>query len=282
MKKLLLITILGLFTAISTLAQGGFPQNGTCGENLIWHLDTESGVLTISGTGDMTTFYQAPWPTMLIKQANIADGVTSIGHSAFRDCFYLTSITIPNTVTSIGAVAFSSCRSLSDIDIPDSVTSIGTQAFYSCHSFNSVDIPASVTNIEHYAFSYCSGITEITVRAVVPPVVKGSAFDNINASSITVYVPQESLEEYQNAYLWSRFNLQGVVYAGVAKNVLEGISIFTQNREIIISGIEQPEISVYDVNGRIVASGAMNRIAVAKTGVYLVRVKGCTVKVLVS
>ena len=533
MKKLLQITILGLFTAISAMAQSGFPESGTCGENLTWHLDIESGVLTVSGTGDMTTFYQAPWHYMFVKQANIDDGVTSIGHSAFRDCFYLTSVSIPNSITSIGNSAFSSCRSLTSVAIPDSVTSIGISAFSYCRSLSSIDIPNSVTSIgkgafyycsnltsinvdaanSHYlsmdgvlydkdkttliqhpagktgafsipnsvtsietrgfsdcsglssvdipdsvesigdyafsgcsglssvtipnsvksignyafsgcsgltsidistsitsigfqTFSYCtgltsidipnsvisigrdaffsctslssvtisssvtdiedsafrcclglisievdaanfhyssmdgvlynkdqttlvqystgktgaftvpnsvtsignrafyycsgltsvdipnsvtsiggeafydcSGLTEITLRAVVPPAVKVVTFDHVNVSSITMYVPLESLEDYQNIYPWSRFNLQGVVFSAVAENTLEGISVFAQDREIIISGIEQPKVSVYDVNGRIVASGAMNRITVAKAGIYLVCVKGCAIKV---
>ena len=55
--------------------------------------------------------------------------VTSIG-SAFSNCEYLTSITIPNSVTSIGNCAFYGCSSLTSITIPNSVTSIGSSAFY--------------------------------------------------------------------------------------------------------------------------------------------------------
>jgi hypothetical protein len=42
--------------------------SGTCGENLTWTLDLPSGVLTISGTGEMDNYYtsssistQKPW-----------------------------------------------------------------------------------------------------------------------------------------------------------------------------------------------------------------------------
>lgn len=58
--------------------------------------------------------------------------VTSIGDYAFRDCYGLTSITIPDGVTSIGMSAFDSCYNLTIITIPDSVTSIKYRAFFYC------------------------------------------------------------------------------------------------------------------------------------------------------
>ena len=58
--------------------------------------------------------------------------VTSIGDYAFRDCYGLTSITIPDGVTSIGMSAFDSCYNLTSITIPDSITSIKYRAFFYC------------------------------------------------------------------------------------------------------------------------------------------------------
>ena len=54
--------------------------SGTCGDNLTWTLDTESGILTISGTGAMYNFEYpnyAPWYSSRssIKTVIIEDGV---------------------------------------------------------------------------------------------------------------------------------------------------------------------------------------------------------------
>ena len=57
------------------------------------------------------------------------EGVTSIGHSAFKDCRNLTEIRIPEGVTSIEEWAFYNCSSLTKISIPEGVTSIGHVCF---------------------------------------------------------------------------------------------------------------------------------------------------------
>ena len=112
---------------------------GTCGTSVEWEYDTSTGVLIISGTGNMaeySSYSRAPWYQYRasIKVVKIQNSVTSIGVYAFRECSSLTSITIPDSVTSIGRSAFSGCSSLTSITIPDSVTSIGDEAFRECSS----------------------------------------------------------------------------------------------------------------------------------------------------
>ena len=93
----------------------------------------------------------------------IPDGVTIIGHSAFRGRTSLTSVTIPDSVTMIGNGAFENCTSLTSVTIPDSVTVIGLLAFENCTSLTSITIPDSVTKIGSEAFKNCTSLTSITI-----------------------------------------------------------------------------------------------------------------------
>lgn len=138
----------------------------SCGANLTWEYNTETKVLTISGTGAMSDFdwqtggMLAPW----VKNNNIynyletvviSDGVTSIGEHAFYYCENLKNITIPSSVKSIGMGAFYSCKALTGITIPNGTESIGEDAFKYCNGLKEVTVPGSVKSIGDGAFSGC-------------------------------------------------------------------------------------------------------------------------------
>ena len=95
MKKLisLLIVVMMVFATFSSAIHiSAETVSGTCGDNLTWSLDSTTGVLTISGTGEMNDFgysdNKAPWYTKrdLITSVELSDDVTSIGSYAFHDC----------------------------------------------------------------------------------------------------------------------------------------------------------------------------------------------------
>ena len=153
----------------ATALAADIVDRGTCGaegngSNLTWTLDSE-GVLTISGSGGMHGYgsSDAPWygSRSRVKSAVIAEGVTSIGESAFENCGSLTSVTIPNSVTSIGRYAFYYCTSLTSVTIPDGVTIINDAVFNGCTSLTSVTIPDSVTSIGGSAFYNCTSLTDV-------------------------------------------------------------------------------------------------------------------------
>ena len=98
-----------------------------------------------------------------LTQINIPDSVTTIRTNTFNNCYSLTQINIPDSVTSIETSAFQNCYSLTQINIPDSVTSIGASAFQACRSLTQINIPDSITSIGASAFGGCYSLTQINI-----------------------------------------------------------------------------------------------------------------------
>ena len=191
-------------------------KSGTCGPNLKWHL-TDDGVLTISGKGKMNDYLypkRAPWEDSRekIKRIIIGDGITTIGEAAFYECFFLTSVTIPNSVTTIGEAAFASCRALTSVTIPNSVTIIGRTAFASCRALTSVTIPNSVTKIGDNAFTI--NYAKIIWLTNTPPAGYSDVKGLIHYVANNLYTDLSNKKVYP--YLSSIFEVNGVKYVPVS------------------------------------------------------------------
>ena len=114
----------------------------SCGENLTWSLDEETGTLTISGTGEMKDYSSSsmtPWYKYRTTITNIVvnEGVTSLGTYAFYSCSQLVNVSLPDSLTSIGNAAFEGCSRLESITIPANVNYLGHEwnASYGMGSF---------------------------------------------------------------------------------------------------------------------------------------------------
>ena len=87
--------------------------------------------------------------------------VTKISDNAFRNCYDITSIVIPNSITEIGNEAFMFCKSLRNVTIPNNVSVLGYGIFSSCYSLFYVNIGNGVTVITENMFSYCRNLKAI-------------------------------------------------------------------------------------------------------------------------
>lgn len=171
-----------------------YHVGGTCGTSARWTLDTEAGILHITGTGAITVSggRSLPWGSYIsgIRHVIIDEGITAIGAEAFFECEYIETIEIPDSVKSIGAQAFVWCSGLKSVTVPEGVTAIKegtfwgcesmetlilprtlktieTDNFYRCDSLRSLVIPEGVTTIAELAFWDCGGLEEITIPSSV-------------------------------------------------------------------------------------------------------------------
>ena len=155
MKKIksLVLTVIGLLCSVSVSAED-FEVDGIY-YNITSEVDKTVEV-TYSGDSSSAVDYEysgsVTIPETVIYNENTYS-VTSIGVSAFMQCYSLTSVEIPNSVTSIDTWAFRDCSALTSVVIPNSVTSIAWSAFQFCSGLTSVVIPNSVTSIGEFAFS---------------------------------------------------------------------------------------------------------------------------------
>ena len=165
------------------------PIGGSCGDKLAFRMDLDTGVLSITGTGAMYSWYfdDSPWYTFRssIRSIRIASGATSIGDFAFDGCKNLTDVVIAETVERIGDGAFDNCTSLADVTVLNSACTMPTRA----DAF-----PASVTihgyagsTAEAYATKYNRTFvaldpTSLTAKASAATYASGTATLRVTAT----------------------------------------------------------------------------------------------------
>ena len=131
--------------------------------------------------------------------------VNSIYASAFDDSRELTKVTIAKTVEYIGFAAFAH-TGLTSVEIPEGVTWINGCLFADCLNLQSVTIPSSVEEISDFAFDNCTSLRKIVIRRTTPPSLHEDAFDGVDKSKITIYVPKGCKKHYNNS-TWKDFNI---------------------------------------------------------------------------
>ena len=128
---------------------------GAQGDNLLWELNTSTGVLTITGSGAMNDWpddTNLPWydNRLDITSVVLPSGITSLGTKAFRGCQNLASINMtenyPAGLTAINQEAFCHTK-LTSVIIPESVVTIGQDAFYRSENITDVYCYADPNNL---------------------------------------------------------------------------------------------------------------------------------------
>ena len=169
LSLLLPLLLLILFALQTRTVFADDPQ--TCGSSVddcTWTFDASTGVLTISGSGQMTNYGNGNQPWYRLKDSITTvkiDGVKNIGSHAFFNFPLLGSVTIGPSVTEIGMHAISKCSGLSIVKFEgsSSLDTIGDLAFNECTALTEIGLPKSLRTIEGSAFLNCSSLRSVTI-----------------------------------------------------------------------------------------------------------------------
>lgn len=249
MKRLIILVLAAVLGVGSLRAEVYFGDCGAqkSGTNIQWMLDTETGILTIKGSGAMQNYMYltdvAPWfeLRMAIKHVKITDGITTVGTWAFDQCFFLEDITLGKDVREVPTDFCGNAFRLQAIKVSKDNRHFSAKDgilydkrrtvllhFPAGHQAKKYTLPKSVEKIAAFAFSCNENLETLNILSVKS--IEGHAFSNckrlkrINSYAQvppaiadrrifdlrvnpTVYVPAKSMEQYQ-ATPWKVMHLK--------------------------------------------------------------------------
>ena len=150
---------------------GETEKTGKCGDNATWTFNESTGLMTISGKGEMWSYNQEegmggktqPWKNWRdkIKRVIIKEGITLVGDSAFYNCGSIQKVDFPESLRVVDNFAFYSCSSLSDAPLPEKLDALGQECFSYC-AFTQATIPPYVSFLNN-AFVYNKHLKSIKI-----------------------------------------------------------------------------------------------------------------------
>lgn len=181
-----------------------------CGANVYWKFDSETGTLTLSGSGGMNDYYyrlsngtltpgKYPWEYLDVRTLVIGHDITYIGKNAFYGKSNLSKVVIDydSALGKIGQSAFE-WSGLGEITIPKNVYNIGSQAFHGCYLSN-VYFYANTGGLYAYDIWYANARPTVHVRKG-----KVSAFESYWPSSEYHMTYVDDLDDY--TITWANYD----------------------------------------------------------------------------
>ena len=208
------------------------PPSGTCGDDLTWIFDADTGALTITGSGAMYSYSEVDppdWMTyrMFIESVVLSDDITSVGTYAFLNCANLASATLPCSAE-IRTGAFSGTNLVSLHLTPG--TGVMQERTIEMISLNCKDTLENLTldqgikNIAYCAFKDCNKLKTVVLPDGLE-IIDGHAF---SASLESITIP-DSLTTIGYEAFGVHSSLQDVYYSGTQQLRDQLISIGSSN-----------------------------------------------------
>ena len=164
-----------------------------------------------------------------------------------------------------------------------------------CGNLKTVILPSNLKYAD-CAVRHCDALRAVYAQNPIPSETGDAGLDNTFPSSLnsaTLYVPKGSVEAYQSHPVWGTTFKEVKEYDTIDYSVSE-LSNYDELRadvdQVLISGNSVRIISddhqsmayIYDMQGRVVASGIGREFTVGSKGVYILRFKNRTKKFVVK
>lgn len=235
----LLLACLMLFGTIYVSAEDEEVEtSGDCGENATWNFEASTGVLTISGAGEMDDYKKisaVPWFAHRhdVKEIVIRSGITKIGSLAFDNCA-ATSVSIPESVTHINSCAFQHCAKLMEIKLPSKLVLIGNSAFAYCQKLKVMELPESVICFGTGILQHCDSLEKFTVPSNLKH-IPARMFSGSGLRWITIPATVESIGDEAFGFC---YYLEAVQFRGDAPTLQN--SVFFQTKTTVTYPVSNP------------------------------------------
>ena len=98
-----------------------------------------------------------------LQSLQLPNSITSLSKQSFRDCYFLSSLTLSTNLKSIGEECFMNCISLKSLSIPKSTTSIETNAFCNCLQLSQLTLCENIKRFGLLCFCSCECLTSLHI-----------------------------------------------------------------------------------------------------------------------
>ena len=171
-----------------------------------------------------------------LTHLELNEGLEVIGDNAFAFCTQLEQVRIPESVIEIGTNPFAGCTNISEFKgghvsadghclvmdnrliaiapkasttytLSGNIKSIDSYCLVGRSDITELTLPSGLERISDYAFSGASTLNRIHCKSQTPPEIGNQVF----ASTTQIYVPMDSLDEYE-ANNWGIYDLYGYDY----------------------------------------------------------------------
>lgn len=251
--------------------------------------------------GDNSSFFaQSP-----VEQIVFGPEVTYIGRFLAAKATSLRDIVIPANVSVIGAWAFSECTGLKKIVLEGNNAKIlEGRVFRGCSAVEQIYFPEGDVSSITWGFSggdfngmpslkelYCPRNNAYSIG-----VTSDYFFKDSDKATVSVHVPKNCINNYideNSPNHPSRFDTGGINWwahfdnyiddlepSGI-NDVLEDVDVVVEARDgvLIVEGAGEAPVEVVDMAGRLVYCGAAEAIPTLPQGIYIIHVKGKSIKV---